>query len=244
MPYEGRNDQIGGYFARDNESGSIYLMHSGRVAGGMRGVGKSTFLAWRKEPLVSAVDASGGVRLGVVVMPVAGKGATHRAVRYVDSVAGFKQAVRAGETATPEFRQMQREFDEFFSESRGRRRGNRSSEIDYLSRHGDIVDALNAWRSSQSFPNAARIVKNALIDLGVAVGRDLIEVYEVKTSAARFDIYSAIGQLMVHGTANTCRRVLLVPDKEALAPDLSDALQRLGVKLLRFVLDEEKATIL
>ena len=113
-----------------------------------------------------------------------------------------------------------------------------------MSRHGEIVDALNAWRSSQSFPNAARIVKNALIDLGVAVGRDLIEVYEVKTRAARSDIYCAIGQLMVHGTANTCRRVLLLADNESLAPDLTDALQRLGVKLLRLVLDEEKATIL
>src|SRR4051794_7922221 len=29
--YEGRNDQIGGFFARDSDTGIVYLLHSGRV---------------------------------------------------------------------------------------------------------------------------------------------------------------------------------------------------------------------
>jgi hypothetical protein len=87
------------------------------------------------------------------------------------------------------------------------------------------------------------MVKNVLVDMGVAVGRDLVEVYEVKTSTGRSDIYGAIGQLMVHGTAAACRRVIVLPQREAIAADLKDALQRLGIELVKFKLNEQKATI-
>ena len=33
-PYEGRNDVVAGFFARNNDSGRTYLFHSGRVGGG------------------------------------------------------------------------------------------------------------------------------------------------------------------------------------------------------------------
>lgn len=79
--------------------------------------------------------------------------------------------------------------------------------------------------------------------MGVTISRDLVEVFEVKTSTKRSDIYGAIGQLMVHGTAKDCRRVMVLPDDEPIASDLKDALQRLGIELLRFKLDEHKATI-
>ena len=110
-------------------------------------------------------------------------------------------------------------------------------------RHGDVVNALHAWRSSSALPNHGRLVKNVLIDMGVAVGRDLVEVFEVKTSTSRSDVYAAIGQLMVHGTADDCRRVIVLPHKESIATDLKNALDRLGIQLLNFKLDEEKAII-
>ena len=93
-------------------------------------------------------------------------------------------------------------------------------------------------------PKRARLVKNVLIDLGVAVGRRLVEVFEVKTTTARPDVYSAIGQLMVHGTVDDCRRVMVLPHREPIANDLYEALQRLDIELLRFSLDEEKAVIM
>lgn len=242
--YEGRNDQVAGFFARDNDTGSIYLLHSGRVGGGTKGVGKSAFLAWSGKPPVDVVDSSGGVREGVLVMPVDSIAASRSAVRYVDIIARFKLAVRAGDMETPEFQRKKKELDDFYAEARGRRKGRRSAQIDYLSRHGDVVDALNSWRISKHLPKGARVVKNVLIDMGVAVGRDLVEVFEVKTSTARSDVYGAIGQLMVHGTAADCRRVIVLPHKETIAADITEALQRLNIELLRFQLDKRKATIL
>ncbi|MDR1462379.1 MAG: cytochrome P450 [Azoarcus sp.] len=243
--YEGRNDQVAGFFARDSNSGAVYLLHSGGVRGRTKGVSKTAFLAWSKQPLIKVVDSSGGIRDGVLVMPVDGLAASRSAIRYIDTIARFKQAVRDGEIDTPEFQHKQRELNDYYAEARGRRKGQRSDEIDYLSRHGDVVDALREWRTSSPMPKGARIVKNFLIDMGVAVGQELTEVFEAKTSATRPDIYSAIGQLMVHGTADECRRVIVLPQREEpLADDLGGALKRLGIELLRFDLDKEKATII
>jgi hypothetical protein len=128
---------------------------------------------------------------------------------------------------------------------RPRRKGKRFGEIDYVSRHGDVLDALEAWRNSMPLQKQARLVKNVLFDLGVAIGKGaLVEVYEIKTAAVRSHIYKAIGQLMVHGAAPRCRRVMVLPHKERVAADLADALRRLEIELLRFKLDDLKATIL
>jgi hypothetical protein len=241
--YEGRNDQVAGFFARDNDTSSIYLMHSGRVGGGTEGVGKAAFLAWSNQHPIDVVDSSGGIKEGVLVMPIDGIAASRSAVRYVDIIASFKQAVRSGDMASPEFQRKKKELDDFFSESRGRRKGQRSEKIDYLSRHGEVVDALYSWRRSSALPKNGRLVKNILIDMGVEVGLDLVEVFEVKTSTARADVYAAIGQLMVHGTSDECRRVMVLPQKELIASDLKEAMQRLNIELLKFKLDEKAVTI-
>jgi hypothetical protein len=242
-PYCDRNDHIAGFFARETKTGATYLMHSGRVGGSTKGVGKKTFLAWSNVPPTEVMDSTGIVRHGVVVMPIEGRAATRSAIRYIDIVAGFKQAVRAGEIDAKEFQQKQKDFDDFYAEPRGHRRGRRSAEIDYFSRHGDVVDALERWRNSMTIHKAARLVKNALFDFGVALGPNLIEVYEVKTSTARSNLYSAIGQLMVHGTGNKCQRYIVLPMKDYITVDVTDALKRLDIKVLRFRLDEKKAAI-
>jgi hypothetical protein len=241
--YEGRNDQTAGFFARDTNSGIIYLLHSGRVGGGTKGVGMNAFRAWSGESLVQVTDSSGGSRDGLIVMPVEGVTASRSAIRYVDIVTRFKRAVRDGEIGTPAFRRKQKQFEDFYAEGRGRRTGRRSSEIDYVSRHGEVVDSVREWRELNPMPKGARFVKNVLIDMGVAVGKRLVEVFEVKTSTARTDIYSALGQLMVHGTADNCRRVMVLPLDEALPSDLVKALVRLKVELLRFRLDKKRVTI-
>lgn len=241
--YEGRNDRVAGFFARDNDTGTIYLLHSGRVGGGTKGVGKSAFLAWSDQRPTEVVDSSGGIREGVLVMPVEGATASRSAIRYVDTIARFKQAVRSGEIETEEFQHKKKELEDFYSEARGKRKTRRSGGIDYLSRHGDVVDALRSWRTIDPLPEGGRIVKNVFIDMGVAIDRNLVEVFEVKTSTGRSDVYGAIGQLMVHGTTADCRRVLVLPNKEPIASDLNDALQRLGIELVKFKLDGQKATI-
>jgi hypothetical protein len=245
--YEDRNDQTAGFFARDTKTGATYFLHSGRVGGGAKGVGKTSFLTWaarEKRNLVEVVDSSGRIRAGLIVMPVEGRSAANSLVRYIDLVGGFKKAVRNGEIGSKEFRDQQRKFEDYFSEGRGRRTGKRSSDIDYISRHGEIVDALRDWRATRLLPRRSRIVKDVFIDLGIARGNELIEIYEVKPSSDRSSVYSAVGQLLVHGRDITCRKTIVLPHDELLAADLADALRRLSIETVKFRLETNSVTIL
>lgn len=245
--HEGRDNSISGFYARDAETGHIYLMHSGRVGGGKKGVSKKAFLAHGLYefglPLVPVVDSAGGIREGIIVMPVSSGGGVKSATRYVDAIVDFKLGVRDGAVNTPEFKRRIKKFEDFYSESRGRRKGKRSSEIDYVSRHGEIVDALYDWRVSKRDSSNVRLVKNVLIDMGVMQRRKLIEVFEVKTCCDRSVIYTAIGQLMAHGIDDHCLKTMVLPMKDSLPQGMKDVLERLGIALLRFNLDANRATI-
>jgi hypothetical protein len=81
--YQGRNDGIAGFFARDADSGIVYLCHSGRVGGGRKGVGKIAFLAWSNLPRIDVFDSKGNVRHGVSVMPIKGTAASKSLVWYI-----------------------------------------------------------------------------------------------------------------------------------------------------------------
>jgi hypothetical protein len=245
--YQGRSDQTAGFFARDSDTGSIYFLHSGRVGGGATGVGKKSFLTWaarENQRLVEVADSAGSVREGLIVMPIEGSAAAKSAIRYVDLVQSFKQAARSGKIKTREFRNLQQQFEDYYSEGWGRRTGQRAGKIDYVSRHGEIVDALQEWRSTKPLSKRSRIVKNILIDLGVKTGKTLTEVFEVKPRADRSSIYSAVGQLLVHGREVGCRRIIVLPEGERLAVDLVEALKRLQIEEVRFKLENDSVAIL
>ncbi|HEL3242056.1 TPA: hypothetical protein UN036_001222 [Stenotrophomonas maltophilia] len=207
---EGLNNRIGGFFARHSETGVVYLFHSARVGGGRKGVGKEAFLAWSAHEPQHVTTADGGSREGVLVGPVSGKGASRSILRYVQSVADFKRAVREGAIDEPAFQNKLLKFRE-------------------------VVEALKVWREEQGLLRGRRLVKSVLVDLGVEKGRSnkLEEVYEVKTSIDRSCVYGGIGQLMVHGNGD-CRRVLVLPADGELLADLSAALDALGIELVRY----------
>ena len=236
-----------GFFARDDSSGALYLMHSGNVSGGVPGVGGRAFRAWYSKRCVPVIDPKERVRFGFVVVPIGASDPTRSARSYVDSIEAFKAAVGADEVDVndPDFRNRMQEFHDFYEEPRGRRTGYRPGKIDYLSRHGEVVDALHAWRrNSRRLTGNRRIVKNVFIDLGVSDGaNNLVEIYEIKTSSERSDVYTAIGQLMVHGS-DDCKKFLLLPKGRQLRTDLADALQRNEIELLRFKLNNRGAKIL
>ena len=240
---EGAPQRLAGFFARDLDTGVVHLMHSGRVGGGTAGVSKAAFLAWSGAHLIDLLDAQGDVRRGVIVMPVAGPATTTALKRYLDVVAAFKAAVRRGDLRSQEFKRQLDEFKDYYPEPGGRRSGVRPREFDYVSRHGDVVAALRQWRIAHPLQKGWRIVKNVRTDLGVALRSELREVFEVKTSLRRPDLYCAIGQLLVHGNTESCRRTIVLPEGE-LPRDVSAGLRRMGIHTLRFRLDQTQATIL
>lgn len=244
IPTESNTHRVAGFFAKDLASGETYLMHDGGVGGGKKGVGKTTFLAWSNARLVEVGDADGDMRPAIIVAPVDSAITASDIGRFVQKALDFKKAVANGETSTQQARQAQQTYQDYFDEFSGKKKRPRIAEVEYISRHGDIVRALHAWRNL-SPEEEQRAVKNAFIDLGVVTGDVLTELYEVKTNSDRQTLYSAIGQMLVHDELgnNGCKRVLVLPEGESVPHDIGLALQRANISLLRFSIHGERVSI-
>lgn len=240
IPTETNAWTISGFIARDEQSGMQYLMHDGGVGGGRPGIGRDAFLAWSGAQLVQVENREQRVRQGIIVTPIRQKDIGEHVARFVRLVSAFKQAAVNGELASPQATEAQRTYAAYFKEFSGRKKGRRKQEFDYISRHGDIVDALSKWRGGVA-GNSVSVVKNAYIDLGIASSKnELIELYEVKTNTDRQSLYTAIGQLIVHGAsgAKDIKRFLVVPHDGSLPQDVTRSLKSLGIKVLRYQIQD------
>jgi len=115
--------------------------------------------------LVPVADADGDVRLGIIVARIDANDTASDIARFVERTIEFKAAVKRGETNTPEARAAQRRFGDYFDEFSGKKRRRRVKEIEYISRHGDIVRALRKWRQ-RTLGADEKLVKDAYVDLG------------------------------------------------------------------------------
>lgn len=234
VPTTSNSASVAGFFARDPATGVTYLMHDGSVGGGRKGVGRGAFMSWSDRELVEVERTEGGPRAGIVIGPVDDPDLAGRIWRFVSSVRAFKDAVKRGDLDGDEARRAIAEWDEFRSESSGRRRGRRSGRIDYVSYHGDVVEALRIEREEKA-SKGERVLNSPLIDLMVKVGSEMTEIYEVKTDCGRQPLYTAIGQLMAHsaGSIGEIVRMLVVPEGD-LPVGLTHCFAELGITLRRF----------
>ena len=94
---QGIDRRVRGFFARDDSTGALCLMHTGDVRGGRAGVGGRAFRAWYGQRRDEVSEPDGRVRLGFIVIRFGEDDPTYLARRYVDSIAVFRQAVADGE---------------------------------------------------------------------------------------------------------------------------------------------------
>jgi hypothetical protein len=235
IPTESNNRRVSGFFARDLDTNTLCLMHDGRVGGGRPGIGRTELLRWSGDEVIDVVDRDGRARPGIIIAPLGSKSAAADIGRFVEKVLAFKQAVVSGQTSTEQSQQSQLTYGDYFDESSGKRKRRRIRDLEYTSRHGDIVRALHDWRRRSATPSD-RIVKNAYIDLGLQADGRLTEVYEVKTNCERQTLYGAIGQVLVHGDcgSESARRFLVLPRGEKVPEDVNRALRRESIALIRF----------
>lgn len=235
IPIDEDTKRVGGFFAEDDKTGAIFLMHSGKVGGGAKGVGKNSFLAWSAEELKTIRSIDGTERTGILVAPVGTAETSDSIKRFVKKVADFKE-VASSYVHSEDYKQTDSDNKLYNREHAGRKKGKRSAVIDYKSRHGDIVHALREYRLKQKKPG--EVVPNTkLIDLYVLRNKIMTEIYEVKTDTSRQTLYTAIGQLLVHsGIHQNVKRFAVLPFGEMIPSDVEDAFKRLNVSIVRYTL--------
>ncbi|WP_315924102.1 hypothetical protein [Mesorhizobium sp. SP-1A] len=232
-----------GFFAKD-EAGRLYLMHTGRPGGGKTGVSRENFLAWLKPELVPVLPTVGPTRAGIVIGRLDAPNLPDRIEHFVRQVRSFKDAVDAGDLDNAAFKRRASEWDEYRKEFSGRKTGAVNVDLDYVSFHGDVVDALKLWVEGR-LDKGARATNSPLIDLLVHRGGHLTDIYEVKTSGARQVLYTAIGQLVVHSAGDTkVRRHLVLPEDAEVPNDVALALRAGSITVQRFQIRNGKTVAL
>ena len=242
--FSGLPGRIAGFFARDSETNTVYLMHTGGVGGGIKGISQAAFLAWAPSKPIEVISAAGVVLEGLVVSAVKGERACHSVTQFIDLIAHFKKEARSGTLPITPNDVAQSDYSKFFAGSSGERSGKRSSRpVDYITRHADVVLELREWRLRQPDARTVNVFSTRLIDMGVSKADKCVEVYEVKTDASRQCIYTAVGQLMVHATTAECKKVLVFPSSRA-SDHLREIARRLGLYLVLFKLHDDRVEIL
>lgn len=235
IPFPNESASVAGFFAENSQTGDVYLMHSGKIGGGKKGVGKTAFLAWSHAKLTTVLDENGNPRDGIIIAKLDQADFSHRIWNFTQIVSKFKSAVGSGELDTQDFRQRVEEYENYAREFSGKKRVQRAGSFDYQSYHGDVVEALYQERIELQKPDES-VYNSNLIDLYVKKNGKIIIIYEVKTSAERQTLYTAIGQLMTHALANgsKAKRILVLPDGEEFPDDINTALSIMNIDIRRF----------
>lgn len=222
FPKESYTRLYAGAFVRDG-AGEIFLAHRGKLTKGNAGLRKNLVLA----QFSNCVDAQDGNQTNRVIL-IAGLDEPD----MIDKLFAFAQEARevatrvasinaetnsnsgsgGGKGGSAELDSMMAlsvYFDEFSGESNistpaitGRR----------VVEHGAIVAAL-----AKILGGEAKLQKNQAIDLA-AIYESRTDLYEVKTSADTQSVYTAVGQLLIHGEGiktllgQPVRRFLVLPE--------------------------------
>ena len=116
---EGRKNGIGGFFARDMGSGTVYLMHAGWL-----NPGGYAFRDWLGQKQFAALDGRPEPRQGFIVVATNGSTGDHSLIRYIESIVRFREA-------DDEVPDDPAQFRPFYQEPRGWRVADNPGVVEY-----------------------------------------------------------------------------------------------------------------
>jgi len=230
-PLEGMNRRCAGVVLHD-EAGKLYIGHTGNLRGGYPGVGKKAFLAYYpREPREVVVWPNGRYEEIIIVGILGQADLPARVADFVYEVRTFKDAVRSGE-----LKKQRGERPESFSpEFEGKREGYSTKDrVDADYKHGTVVNKLEEIVEGYGYKVANDQGRDVYIYTRVKGVSRVKVLFEIKTDVSTTSIYKGVGQLMLHGAAQTRRprSVLVLPGKPR--PNTKEALAKLGIEVLTY----------
>jgi hypothetical protein len=217
VPIKSFGRRQGGAFVREIESGTVFLAHRGIVTRGKSRVPKSELFAATSMTPISVSSSAGPIEL-FLVTPLNSKNLFHDIATFAQEIraaAGAIMEPTAEEAQARPFK-IRPDFDtklgEYFNEFCGSRSLPQRVSTIVVVRHGNVVTQLAEILSS-----FGKVYKSKLVDLAL-VSKNSAHLFEIKTSTDPTSIYTAIGQLSIHGIAlanqfagKQIHKVLVVP---------------------------------
>jgi len=228
-PTRGIYRRTAGLFLRDGQ-GKVFLAHSGKVGGGKKGVGKTAFLKSYRGPRVEVLWPDGNRSKALLISALDSNLLATNIGNFVEKVRRFKAAHSTRMTEPTENELATAGFTPEFS---GSYVATISRSPQVRKRHGKVVNALAQRLDEMGY----RIANDRHRDLIVAGrGKTVKVLFEAKTGVGLTDIYTGVGQLLVHGSVkpHPRRLVLVLPKKPRKSTAV--ALDSLNIAVLLYTL--------
>jgi hypothetical protein len=226
---EGVNRRNAGIFLRDNQ-GVVYLAHSGKVGGGRVGIGKNRFFDFYHKENNKDVDWPDKIQSSAIVIGrIDSEHLPAQIAHFIRQVEIFKEETAGERTQGVPSPESALTFTPEFS---GKRQGYiPKGKVEANCDHGLVVDGLAEFMKGRGIKFANDRRRDFLI---LSRGGTITHLFEVKTDTSTSSLYTAIGQLMLHGAAlaNTPKKVLVLPDEPK--QETLEAIRRLGIRVVTY----------
>lgn len=220
---------MAGVFVKDS-SGEVFLAHRGKLTKGRAGLHKNKVLGEFSPWLIEAEDGLKQPSKLILITSLDDIDIADRLCEFATEArkvatklgefsvqAASQKTAHTGSSRPPKpsgspasrMLKLSKYFDEYagIGRTKGHGGGRRTVE------HGSIVKALESHLSGTGDSQKAQA-----IDLAV-ISHKHVSLYEVKTSARTTDVYTGVGQLLIHGECISellslpVRRYLVLPDR-------------------------------
>ncbi len=222
MPLRGINFRTAGLWGADADN-RIYLLHSGKIGGGTKGVGKGLVLENYTGGELEDVYVDGHIKRYAPVTELEASNLGEQLCWFVKEIDRIKTIARQLNKPTISDRQYRPEF-------RGSKKYNLTEEIFADCNHGIVVEALKNAIEVLGIP----AYNNQQIDLYSSKGKRVECIFEVKTSLSWQTVYTATGQLLINSLTLNPRPKMFFVCPVDINKNLVDDLNKIGIAVINY----------
>lgn len=240
VPVEDINRAISAFYAEDSDTKEIFLLHRGKVGGGRPGIGKNAFTAWYCGGIASVDEIHGRTTEAFLITSLGDPHMADNVADFVKAVSVFKSTVTSAQQRPEQGNGNNNTAHDFHDEFSGKKNIPSRASTTADCNHGRVVTALKRHLEAQHKGPSHRLINTKKIDLALMKSSQLLHVWEVKTDISLQNLYTGIGQLIVHTMGHyMCDKTLVLPDAPPLPNPFLIGLKDLGISVLLYNMGHE-----
>lgn len=234
------NYKEGALWAKDSK-GRIYLLHTGKMGGGVKGISIENINGYYSGQKASAFYNSKPKDF-FIVCELNAIHAYSQVNFFINEIYRIKEILKSisiPNTDSMPITSLRNKrpphiLKKYTPEFWGKRKSYlKNMKVESNCDHGIVVDALRI-ELEQNFGFKGRCVKNGYIDLGIEKGGKPIAIFEFKTSIGTQAIYTAIGQLLLHSNnfKKKPAKIMVLPN--TIETERENDIRTLGIQVLKY----------